>query len=111
MTLAPSDSPFNISLLADYGLEEYVYEINFESAKLARQGDCLYYHVVHAHLYINIFSSPWISHCFILACDEYEAKDGIPRFVCGAIGPTNRTGKGQRRQRRHRDRDRERWGW
>lgn len=48
---------------ADYGLEHLVYDINFESAKLAR-----------------------------IACDEYMAKNPEkPRFVAGAMGPTNRT--------------------
>jgi len=49
---------------ADYKLESLVYDINYHSARLARE-----------------------------ACDEYTAKDpSNPRFVCGAIGPTNRTG-------------------
>ena len=48
---------------ADYGLEKEVYEINYQSAKLAKQ-----------------------------ACEEVSASTGVPRFVCGAIGPTNRTG-------------------
>ena len=48
---------------ADYGMESLVYELNFEGAKLARQ-----------------------------ACDEYTKKTPHkPRFVAGAIGPTNRT--------------------
>ena len=47
---------------ADYGAEHLVREINLESAKLARR-----------------------------LADEYQAKDGRPRFVAGAIGPTNRT--------------------
>ena len=48
---------------ADYGMESLAYEINYESAKLARQ-----------------------------ACDEWEAAHpGDVRFVNGAIGPTNRT--------------------
>lgn len=46
---------------ADYHLEEAVYDINFESAKIAKE-----------------------------VCDEYRAK-GIPKFVAGSIGPTNRT--------------------
>ena len=45
--------------MADYYLEEYVYELNYESAKIARQ-----------------------------VADEFTDK---PRFVAGAIGPTNRT--------------------
>jgi 5-methyltetrahydrofolate--homocysteine methyltransferase len=48
---------------ADYRLEHLVYELNYQGAKLAKQ-----------------------------ACDEYTAKDPTrPRFVAGAIGPTNRT--------------------
>ncbi|NBN63340.1 methionine synthase [Pannonibacter tanglangensis] len=48
---------------ADYGMEALAYELNFESAKLARQ-----------------------------ACDIVSAKTPErPRFVAGAIGPTNRT--------------------
>ena len=48
---------------ADYGMEDLAYEINFESAKIARA-----------------------------ACDEWEAAHpGDVRFVNGAIGPTNRT--------------------
>jgi len=50
--------------MADYEMEDYVYELNYESARLARE-----------------------------ACDEVTAKDPTrPRFVIGAIGPTNRTG-------------------
>ena len=49
--------------MADYGMEELSYEINVQGARLARQ-----------------------------AADLYEAKTpGKPRFVAGAIGPTNRT--------------------
>ncbi len=47
---------------ADYGAEHLVREINLESAKLARR-----------------------------IADEFAAKDGRPRFVAGAIGPTNKT--------------------
>jgi len=48
---------------ADYGMEDLAYEINYESAKIARA-----------------------------ACDEWEASHpGDVRFVNGAIGPTNRT--------------------
>ncbi len=48
---------------ADYGLESIVYDLNFEGARLARQ-----------------------------AADEFTAKTPHkPRFVAGAIGPTNRT--------------------
>eukprot|EP00970_Alexandrium_tamarense_P017932 scaffold12636_cov176-Alexandrium_tamarense.AAC.1 len=50
--------------MADYEMEDYVYELNYEGARLARE-----------------------------ACDEVTAKDPTkPRFVVGAIGPTNRTG-------------------
>lgn len=48
---------------ADYHLENWVYEINYESAKIARQ-----------------------------AADEYTAKNpDKPRFVAGSMGPTNKT--------------------
>ena len=47
---------------ADYGAEHLVRDINLESAWLARR-----------------------------IADEYTAKDGRPRFVAGAIGPTNKT--------------------
>ena len=47
---------------ADYGAESLVAEINIASAQLARR-----------------------------IADEYAAKDGRPRFVAGAIGPTNKT--------------------
>ncbi|HLF39494.1 MAG TPA: methionine synthase, partial [Burkholderiales bacterium] len=48
---------------ADYGLQHLVHELNLEAAKLARA-----------------------------AADEFTAKDpSRPRFVAGALGPTNRT--------------------
>jgi len=47
---------------ADYGLEAYVAEMNRASAALARE-----------------------------AADIAEKEDGKPRFVAGAVGPTNRT--------------------
>ena len=47
---------------ADYGAEHLVRDINLASARLARR-----------------------------VADEYAAKDGRPRFVAGAIGPTNKT--------------------
>lgn len=47
---------------ADYGAEALVYELNHESAKLARR-----------------------------VADEFAAEDGRRRFVAGAIGPTNKT--------------------
>ncbi|XP_075555929.1 methionine synthase-like [Dermacentor variabilis] len=47
---------------ADYGLSHLAYRLNVEGARLARQ-----------------------------ACQQVEAQTGLPRFVCGALGPTNRT--------------------
>ncbi len=47
---------------ADYGAEHLVREINVASAQLARR-----------------------------AADDFAAQDGRPRFVAGAIGPTNKT--------------------
>jgi len=48
---------------ADYGLEEFVYEINLEAAKIARA-----------------------------AADAAEAREpSRPRFVVGSLGPTNKT--------------------
>ncbi|MEL7682542.1 homocysteine S-methyltransferase family protein [Citromicrobium bathyomarinum] len=47
---------------ADYKAEDKVDAINVESARIARE-----------------------------LADEYAAKDGRPRFVAGAIGPTNKT--------------------
>ncbi|NBC37612.1 5-methyltetrahydrofolate--homocysteine methyltransferase [Novosphingobium sp. FSY-8] len=47
---------------ADYAAEHLVRDINVESAKLARK-----------------------------VADEFTAQDGRPRFVAGAIGPTNKT--------------------
>lgn len=49
--------------MEDYGMESLVYELNYESAKIAKE-----------------------------VADEYTAKNfDKPRFVAGAIGPTNRT--------------------
>ena len=49
--------------MADYHLEEYVYQLNNESAKIARE-----------------------------VADEFTAQNpSKPRFVAGSIGPTNRT--------------------
>ena len=49
--------------MADYQMEDLVYELNYESAKIARE-----------------------------VADEYTAKEPHkPRFVAGSIGPTNRT--------------------
>ena len=48
---------------ADYKMEELIYELNYDSARLARE-----------------------------VCDQVTATDPTkPRFVVGAIGPTNRT--------------------
>ncbi len=47
---------------ADYGAQHLVAEINRAAARIARR-----------------------------AADEFAAKDGRPRFVAGAIGPTNKT--------------------
>jgi 5-methyltetrahydrofolate--homocysteine methyltransferase len=47
---------------ADYAAEHLVRDINIASARLARE-----------------------------AADEFAARDGRPRFVAGAIGPTNKT--------------------
>ncbi len=47
---------------ADYGLEEYAYEINLKGAEIA-----------------------------VSAAKQAEESDSNPRFVAGAIGPTNRT--------------------
>lgn len=49
--------------MADYYLEDYVYELNYESAKIAKK-----------------------------VADEFTAKEPHkPRFVAGSIGPTNKT--------------------
>ena len=48
--------------LSDYGMEELAYELNVESARLARR-----------------------------ECDAVEAATGIPRYVAGTLGPTSRT--------------------
>ena len=49
--------------MADYGLEDYVYELNFASAQVARK-----------------------------AADEYsKLTPEQPRFVAGSVGPTNKT--------------------
>ncbi|HEY0720075.1 MAG TPA: homocysteine S-methyltransferase family protein, partial [Gammaproteobacteria bacterium] len=47
---------------ADYGMEALAYEMNVAGARLARE-----------------------------VADEFEQKDGKPRFVAGVLGPTNRT--------------------
>src|SRR5690606_30884730 len=49
--------------MADYHMEDYVYQLNYESAKIARE-----------------------------VCDEFKIlTPDQPRFVAGSIGPTNRT--------------------
>lgn len=49
--------------MADYHLEEWVYELNYESARIAKK-----------------------------VADEFTAKEPYkPRFVAGSIGPTNKT--------------------
>jgi len=49
--------------MADYGMEELVYELNYESARIAKQ-----------------------------VAQEYTEKDpSKPRFVAGSMGPTNKT--------------------
>ena len=48
--------------MADYDMQEYVYELNFEAAKIARE-----------------------------VAAEFTEKTGVPRFVAGVLGPTNRT--------------------
>jgi len=52
----------NVISQADYAAEALVRDINVESGKIARD-----------------------------LADEFEAADGRPRFVAGAIGPTNKT--------------------
>jgi len=50
--------------MADYDMEDYVYQLNFESAKIAKE-----------------------------VADEFtKANPDKPRFVAGSIGPTNKTG-------------------
>jgi len=49
--------------MADYNMEEFVYELNYESAKIAKQ----------------------------VAVEFTKANPEKPRFVAGSIGPTNRT--------------------
>jgi 5-methyltetrahydrofolate--homocysteine methyltransferase len=48
--------------MADYGMEEFVRELNVEGAKLARR-----------------------------VCDDAETSDGKPRWVAGVLGPTTRS--------------------
>jgi 5-methyltetrahydrofolate--homocysteine methyltransferase len=58
-----STNTFNATRIsqAEYALEDVVYEINVEAARLARD-----------------------------ACDAFEAKDGRARAVAGALGPTTK---------------------
>ncbi len=51
----------NTVSMADYDMQELVYELNFEAARIARE-----------------------------ACDEFSTPEK-PRFVAGVLGPTNRT--------------------
>ncbi|MGJ8516686.1 methionine synthase [Carnimonas bestiolae] len=55
---------FNSTRLSqsDYGMQEWVPELNLEAARLARE-----------------------------VCDEVAAATGVPRFVAGVLGPTSRT--------------------
>src|SRR5437764_3511842 len=59
-----STNTFSSTAIAqsDYGMSDIAYELNLEGARLARA-----------------------------AADAAQAEDGRPRFVAGAIGPTNRT--------------------
>lgn len=59
-----STNTFSANLIsqADYGAEALVADINIQSARIARA-----------------------------LADDYAARDGRPRFVAGAIGPTNKT--------------------
>ncbi len=59
-----STNTFNANTISqgDYGAEHLVREINLASAHIARK-----------------------------CADEYQDRDGRPRFVAGAIGPTNKT--------------------
>ncbi|MCC6369814.1 MAG: methionine synthase [Bacteroidia bacterium] len=52
--------------MADYDMQEFVYELNYESAKIAKEA-------------IEEFKR------------EFPQLAGIPKFVAGSIGPTNRT--------------------
>ena len=52
----------NAISLADYGMQDLAYELNFESAKLAKR-----------------------------AIDKFGRKDGHLHYVVGSMGPTNRT--------------------
>ncbi|MEM6266655.1 MAG: homocysteine S-methyltransferase family protein [Pseudomonadota bacterium] len=60
--LATNTFNANVISQADYGAEHLVREINMSAARVIRE-----------------------------ACDAATAKDGKPRFVLGAMGPTNKT--------------------
>jgi 5-methyltetrahydrofolate--homocysteine methyltransferase len=59
-----STNTFNATSIsqADYAMESIVRELNIEAARIARR-----------------------------VCDAFEARDGAPRLVAGAVGPTNKT--------------------
>jgi 5-methyltetrahydrofolate--homocysteine methyltransferase len=52
----------NAISLADYGMQDLAYELNYESAQLAKR-----------------------------AIEKFGRKDGYPHYVVGSMGPTNRT--------------------
>lgn len=52
--------------MADYDMQELVYELNYESAKIAKESIQEFY-------------------------KEFPEQASVPKFVAGAIGPTNRT--------------------
>src|SRR5210317_2380013 len=52
----------NAPSMADYGMEDFVYELNFSAAQIARK-----------------------------AVDDYKARNEREVFVAGVLGPTNRT--------------------
>ncbi|HEX9852131.1 MAG TPA: homocysteine S-methyltransferase family protein, partial [Woeseiaceae bacterium] len=52
----------NAPSMADYGMESLVGELNLAAARLARE-----------------------------VADEYSGRTGLPRYVAGVLGPTNRT--------------------
>ena len=68
--------------LADYEMQSLAYELNFESAKIARQA-------------VNEYSSSIKKEKSKLAVangQEEEANDAVPaKYIAGAIGPTNKT--------------------
>lgn len=73
---------------ADYACEKYAYELNKEAARLAKEA-CIEVRLqlkdkrCHLFKFINLH---------ILINNQVTARDpSKPRFVCGALGPTNRT--------------------